>query len=205
MMTTCVKPQAKLFNLMKELKWVIPNCFYYKRAKYTLKQIIEYAKKADFTDLIVFTEKAGAPNGMYIVHLPEGPTAYYKMTSTKLGAEIAGGAALQADLEPEIVMNNFTTRLGHRCQRQLASLFPQRPNYRGRRVIAFHNQRDFVFFRHYRYAFRKEFSKTSLQEIGPRFCLKMRYMQHGVFDAKHGEYEFVWRPDSQVSRKKMAM
>ena len=111
---------------------------------------------------------------------------------------------MQADLEPEIVMNNFTTRLGHRCQRQLAALFPQRPNYRGRRVIAFHNQRDFVFFRHYRYAFRKEFSKTSLQEIGPRFCLKMRYMQHGVFDAKHGEYEFVWRPDSQANRKAMA-
>ncbi|CAN6881938.1 unnamed protein product [Brassica oleracea] len=31
------------------------------------------------------------------------------------------------------------------------SLFPQEPNFRGRRVVTFHNQRDFIFFRHHRY------------------------------------------------------
>ena len=25
-----------------------------------------------------------------------------------------------------------------------------------------------------------------------------RYLQHGTFDAKSGEYEYIWRPDSQA-------
>lgn len=35
--------------------------------------------------------------------------------------------------------------------RLIQSLFPQDPNFRGRRVVTFHNQRDFIFFRHHRY------------------------------------------------------
>lgn len=35
--------------------------------------------------------------------------------------------------------------------RLIQSLFPQDPHFRGRRVVTFHNQRDFVFFRHHRY------------------------------------------------------
>ena len=50
---------------------------------------------------------------------------------------------------------------------------------------------------------RKPLERACLQEIGPRFTMKMRYLQHGTFDAKNGEYEYMWRPDSQVSRKKM--
>lgn len=203
MMTTVVNPSGHLFKFLKELKYVIPNCYYYKRGKYALKKIIEYATNKKFTDLIVFTEKGGKPHGMYVVHLPSGPTSYWRLSSLKLGQEIAGGASLQVDLEPELIMNNFTTRLGHRAGRQLAALFPQRPNFRGRRVITFHNQRDFVFFRHHRYAFRKEGEKAILQEIGPRFTLKMRYMQHGTFDSKFGEYEWVWKPGEQVRRTKM--
>lgn len=34
-----------------------------------------------------------------------------------------------------------------------ASLFHQEPQFRGRRVATFHNQRDFIFFRHHRYIF----------------------------------------------------
>ena len=71
-------------------------------------------------------------------------------------------------------------------------------------MIALHNQRDFVFFRHYRYIFR-DAKKARLQEIGPRFTLKLRYLQHGTFDSTTGEYEFIWRPDSQVDRKTFAM
>lgn len=33
----------------------------------------------------------------------------------------------------------------------IQSLFPQDPEFKGRRVVTFHNQRDFIFFRHHRY------------------------------------------------------
>jgi ribosome production factor 1 len=48
---------------------------------------------------------------------------------------------------PELVLNNFGTRLGRRVGRMLGSLFHQEPQFRGRRVATFHNQRDFIFFR----------------------------------------------------------
>mmetsp|Transcript_17061 Transcript_17061/g.40396 ORF Transcript_17061/g.40396 Transcript_17061/m.40396 type:complete len:119 (-) Transcript_17061:26-382(-) len=113
-----------------------------------------------------------------------------------------GGATCNASHNPELILNGFVTRLGRRLARQFAALFPQRPDFEGRRTVTFHNQRDFIFFRHYRYVFKEDGTKCKLQEIGPRFTMKCRYLQHGTFDAKEGEYEFIWRPDSQVSRKK---
>ena len=91
----------------------------------------------------------------------------------------------------------------------------------GRQVVTFHNQRDFIFVRHHRYIFdqddeaqRARFEeiqrkneadgkmridrpgcekgvKTKLQELGPRFTLKLRWLQQGSFDTAHGEYEWL--------------
>jgi len=200
--TTQRKPSARCFDLMKELIHVIPNTFYYPRKDFAFKKICEFAANKDFTDVILFHEKAKKIQGLYVCHLPNGPTSYWRLTRLKLGQEMKGGATCNASHHPELIMNNFTTRLGRRLGRQLAALFPQMPDFRGRRTVTFHNQRDFVFFRHYRYNFKDEGTKCKLQEIGPRFTLKCRYLQHGTFDAKAGEYEYIWRPDSQVSRKK---
>ena len=51
---------------------------------------------------------------------------------------------------PELVINNMRTRLGRSLARMFAALFPADANLAARRVVAFHNQRDFVFFRHYK-------------------------------------------------------
>jgi hypothetical protein len=56
---------------------------------------------------------------------------------------------------PELILNNFTTALGHRVGRMFASLLPQEPQFRGRRVVTLHNQRDYIFFRHHRYVFEQ--------------------------------------------------
>jgi len=203
MITTQKHTCKQMFSFMKEVTNVIPNCTYYKRKNFALKQIVEYAKTKDFTMIMLFTEKAKKVNGMYLTSLPEGPTTFWKLSRLKLGAEIKGGATCSSSYEPELLLNNFTTRLGRRVARQLASLFPQKPNFEGRRSVTFHNQRDFIFFRHYRYDFRKNGTRCGLAEIGPRFTLKLRSVQHGTFDAQNGEFEYQWRPDSQVSRKRM--
>mmetsp|Transcript_36598 Transcript_36598/g.80157 ORF Transcript_36598/g.80157 Transcript_36598/m.80157 type:complete len:337 (+) Transcript_36598:125-1135(+) len=202
LLVTQRKPSSKLFDLLKELIHVIPNAFYYPRKDVPFKKMCGYAANRGFTDIALFHEKAREVQGVYISHLPKGPTSYWRLTRLKLGQEIAGGATCNSSHNPELIMNNFTTRLGRRLGRQLAALFPQKPDFRGRRTVTFHNQRDFVFFRHYRYNFKDDGTKCKLQEIGPRFTLKLRYLQHGTFDAKEGEYEYIWRPDSQVSRKR---
>jgi ribosome production factor 1 len=53
------------------------------------------------------------------------------------------------------------------------------PLHRLRQVVTLHNQRDFLFFRRHRYAFRST-EKAALQEIGPRFTLKLRWLKKGL-------------------------
>jgi ribosome production factor 1 len=59
----------------------------------------------------------------------------------------AQGHGRPSSHRPELMLNNFTTRLGHRLGRMFASVFCQDPTFRGRRVATFHCQRDFIFFR----------------------------------------------------------
>ena len=99
---------------------------------------------------------------------------------------------------PELILNNFTSRIGRKLcliiiARMLISLFPKNPEFIGHQVVTFHNQRDFIFVRHHRYDFDDDGTKTNLQEIGPRFTLKLMTMQHGTFDTAHGEYEFIYK------------
>ena len=67
--------------------------------------------------------------------------------------------------------------------RMLACLFPYDPQFKGRQVVTLHNQRDFIFFRHHRYVFEQAAPgrevKSTLQELGPRFTLKLKSLQPG--------------------------
>ena len=88
-------------------------------------------------------------DGLWLIHLPEGPTAYFKLTNFKRGRDIRGHGRV-TDHYPEVILNRFSTRLGHSVARMFAALFPQDPQFKGRRVVTFHNQRDYVFFRQHR-------------------------------------------------------
>ncbi|KAH0853294.1 hypothetical protein HID58_090665 [Brassica napus] len=74
-------------------------------------------------------------NALLIIGLPNGPAAHFKLSYLVLRKDIKNHETLQA-------MNRSWF---------FQSLFPQEPNFRGRRVVTFHNQRDFIFFRHHRY------------------------------------------------------
>eukprot|EP00922_Rhytidocystis_sp_ex-Travisia-forbesii_P058441 GHVS01086378.1.p1 GENE.GHVS01086378.1~~GHVS01086378.1.p1 ORF type:complete len:374 (-),score=37.55 GHVS01086378.1:148-1212(-) len=204
MVTTSMKPTRVMESFLKELLIILPNTFYYKRQGFSLQAITKFATAHDFTDLIVFAEKNNKVNGMYLCHLPAGPTSFFRLTSLKLAQDMKGSAH-SSDHLPEIILKNFDTRLGHRLSRQLAALFPRNPQYRGRHVICLHNQRDFIFFRHHRYVFDNNGERCRLAEIGPRFTLKLYWMQKGTFDTKNGQFEFVWKPDLQVNKKVMFM
>ena len=50
--------------------------------------------------------------------------------------------------------------------------------------------------------FRNE-KRVGLQELGPRFTLKLRSLQKGTFDSKYGEYEWIHkRHEMDSSRRK---
>lgn len=46
-------------------------------------------------------------------------------------------------------------------------------------------------------------TKARLQELGPRFTLKMRWLQNGMFDTQFGEYEWMHkRKEMDTTRRK---
>jgi ribosome production factor 1 len=68
--------------------------------------------------------------------------------------------------------------------------------------------------RHHRYIFEEKEQKVpgkavrtkrvraGLQELGPRFTLKLRSLQRGTFDSKTGEFEYVPKAHANTSRRR---
>ena len=302
--TTSRKPSGEMFKFLENLFTVVPNAYYYARRAYTVQEIQKHAATRGFTDLLVFNENkkfshGARVNGLLHVHLPEGPTCLYRLSSLVLTKKIKNHGRA-TNHYPELILNNFSTRMGHRVGRMFASVFPQRPEFNGRRVVTFHNQRDFIFFRHHRYIFETRLGKkrqhqghlataevqtedvetrgrfgkgkkakalekklkqgrekseesederdsgsdseesseedfsdaesdgeggaraagkkkkprrnadgeteetsvqARLQELGPRFTLKLMSVQKGTFDSEHGEYEYVRNGETDGTKR----
>ena len=206
MITTRPRPSKQLFSFIQDLLQLFPRCYYYPRKTFSLKQIVEFSEKKDFTHIMVINEKNKECNAMVVTHLPYGPTACFKVTNIVASRDI-GGHGRVTDHRPEVVLNNFNTRLGLRVGRLFGSMFPHEPEFHGRQVATFHNQRDFIFVRYHRYMFEEgkarpnktqivgKDGKTAVQvrtqELGPRFTLKLKWLQAGTFDTKEGEYEWI--------------
>lgn len=89
-------------------------------------------------------------DGMLVIHLPDGPTAHFKLSNVKITTDLKRNHKEITEHRPEVILNNFTTRLGFTIGRMLGALFHYQPEFKGRRAVTFHNQRDYIFFRHHR-------------------------------------------------------
>ncbi len=135
MITTRPRPSKKVFELIADLIDLLPNAFYYPRDKFHVKEICGWAHKKSFTHVIVLGEKSKKVNRMLVSHLPTGPTALFKLTTVVLERALQRRGN-KTSHTPEILLNNFNTRLGHRVGRFLGSFFPHRPDFTGRQVRA---------------------------------------------------------------------
>ena len=197
-------PHSKTIAFIKELTRMIPNSEPKWRKKTSVKKMVKEALKLEYTDIIVVNEDNRSPNGLVVTHLPEGPTAHFKLSNVKISKDLRKDWKQISAHRPEVILNNFSTRLGHGIARMLAALFHYEPQFSGQRVVTFHNQRDYIFFRHHKYNF-KSTEKVRLKEMGPRFTLKLRSFQKGTFDSKFGDYEWIItnrRHDMETSRRK---
>lgn len=202
------KPPSRALKLfVHELVKMIPNASYFKRKPtHTIDDLCQFGKSREFTDLLVVGHWKNKPYSLIHVHLPIGPTAWYRISGVTQHAKMDQRAVAKVKGQeidtypPELILNNFATRLGLRMARMVSTLFPKKPNFVGRRVVTFHNQRDFIFFRHHRYEFSEQGKAVALQEIGPRFTLRLVKLQLGTFDAKFGEYEWYHRVKFEKNR-----
>ena len=225
--TTSKRPSRQAYQFCYEVKSILPNSEVVKRKpEYDIRHLVKFSAEMEYTDLIIVNEDKKQPNAVTLIHLPDGPTAYFKLSSVIESRRIQGRGRPSAH-NPEIILNNFSTRLGHSVARMFASLFPHGPQFEGRQVVTFHNQRDFIFIRRHRYIFKEkqtvssssssanadegnkeaptleDKARAALQEIGPRFTLKLQYLQRGAFPGdKEGEYEWIRKAELETSKKK---
>jgi ribosome production factor 1 len=180
--TTGQYPSKQLIEFMNEVIGLFPNAEYRQRGAIPIKSVVQASAKRGFTMLMIFTERSKKASGLWLMKLPEGPTARFKLSNMVMPERIAGHGRPTSH-RPELILNNFGTRLGHRVGRFLGCLVPHDPQFRGRQVVTMHNQRDFIFFRHHRYIFeeqgegKKRRVTARLQELGPRFTLRLKSLQ----------------------------
>ncbi|EJU03799.1 Brix-domain-containing protein [Dacryopinax primogenitus] len=227
LVTTSTKATNVTYEFCHELCGIFPGAQFVRRKKgqdFQIGKIAEWSAKRGYSALLVVNEDHKVPNAITLVHLPDGPSALFKLSSIRLSKDIIGHGRSSGH-HPELVLNGFVTRLGHAVGRMFQILFPPLPEFEGRQAVTLHNQRDFLFFRRHRYVF-KSTEKTGLQEIGPRFTLKLRWLKKGLPTAKESQappelhiadgaeeqigsvemagetdYDWLWKPKMEVNRR----
>jgi len=230
LLTVAGFPSRRTRMFCRQLAASIPNCEFKWRNRISLKCTTKKLCELQYTSFIVVTENREEPASMVVSGLPSGPTATFRLRSVMLAGELSGLSRGQAAKcappkrrkaesapLPIVLANNFTTRLGIRIQSLMNSLFQANPindvseGEVGGRVITFHNQRDYIFFRQHMFTTksdeqlknRKCRSPLILKEVGLRFTLQLRSLQPTTFDSKQGEYEWVLkRHEMETSRRK---
>jgi ribosome production factor 1 len=198
MITTCRKPSFRTRQFVHEAKWLFPNATARPRKDYDIKEIVQFCKNRNFTDLIIVGERLKQPYELIISHLPEGPTATFRISNFFMAKELENTAE-RTEHYPELIMKNFDTRLGRRIARFFEALFPATRDYEGRAVATFHNQRDYIFLRVHRYVF-DSLKAVRIQEMGPRMTLRLMAIQQGTFDTKFGEYEWYRKKEHDADK-----
>jgi ribosome production factor 1 len=151
LITYADNPMKKTRIFGRELTRIIPNSTSLYRNRSGVKKIVKSAIKENFTDILIINENRKEPDGLLVIHLPDGPTAHFKVSNVRITTELRKNHKEITEHRPEVILNNFTTRLGLTVGRMLGALFHYNPEFEGRRAVTFHNQRDYIFFRHYRF------------------------------------------------------
>ncbi|KAI3405519.2 RPF1 [Candida oxycetoniae] len=197
LVTTNINAKKAAYEFADMLMDFLPNATFIKRKRdYKIPEIAQFCSNRNYTLLVVINEDKKKVTGLTMINLPQGPTFYFSISSIVDGKRIQGHGRA-TDHIPELVLNNFNTRLGKTVGRLFQSVFPHKPELQGRQVITLHNQRDYIFLRRHRYVFRNE-EKVGLQELGPQFTMKLRRMQKGI----KGDIVWEFRPDMERDKKK---
>lgn len=209
------------------LTTLFPNSHYIRRTshryghKFSIREISSFASHRGYTALLVLEEDQKRPSGLTMVHLPSGPTFHFTISNWVEGRKLPGHGNPTSHT-PELILNNFRTPLGLLTAHLFRTLFPPQPELRGRQVVTLHNQRDYIFLRRHRYVFREkreteksvvgpdgkevkgvEAIRAGLQELGPRFTLKLRRVDKGI--QRGSGQEWQWKGKMEKSRTKFQL
>ncbi|XP_070558669.1 U3 small nucleolar ribonucleoprotein protein IMP4-like isoform X2 [Ptychodera flava] len=201
MVTTSRDPSSKLKQFAKEMKLIYPNAQRMNRGNYEMTQIVQACRANEVTDLLIVHEHRGEPDGLIICHLPYGPTAYFTLSSTVMRHDIPDVGTM-SEAYPHLIFHNFKSKLGKRVMNILKYLFPV-PKDDSKRVITFANQDDYISFRHHVYKKVDNGKDIELQEVGPRFEMKLYEIKLGTLEnADTADTEWRLKPYMNTAKKR---
>jgi U3 small nucleolar ribonucleoprotein protein IMP4 len=201
--TTSRDPSSRLKQFAKEVKLLIPNSVRINRGNNRVDELMDSSRQSEFTDVVIVQETRGEPDGLVIVHLPMGPTAFFSLSNAVLRHDLEPPAAPMSEAYPHIILNNFNTELGRRVGNILKCLFPV-PRHDTKRVITFANDNDFISFRHHMFS-KASHDSVTLHEVGPRFEMRLYQIRLGTLEIKEAENEYVLRPYQNTAAKRQVL
>uniref|UniRef100_A0A0A9XK39 U3 small nucleolar ribonucleoprotein imp4 n=1 Tax=Lygus hesperus TaxID=30085 RepID=A0A0A9XK39_LYGHE len=93
------------------------------RGNLGVHQLMDAARKENFSDVIVLQESQGVPDSLTISHLPLGPTVIFTIHNLVTRHDIENVGTM-SEQYPHLIFDNFTTKLGNRVKNVLRYLFP---------------------------------------------------------------------------------
>lgn len=199
--TTSRDPSSRLKAFAKEVKLLFPNSQRVNRGNHKIPELVEVCRGNDFTDLVVVQETRGEPDGLIISHLPFGPTAYFTLRNVVQRHDIENCGTM-SEVFPQIILDNFESKLGRRLGNVLKCLFPV-PKPDSKRVVTFSNTDDHISFRHH--MFDKQGKEVTLHEVGPRFEMQLYKLSLGTLDQTEADTEFILRPFMNSAKRKKVL
>ncbi|KAI4840045.1 U3 small nucleolar ribonucleoprotein IMP4 [Plasmodium brasilianum] len=124
LITTSRNPSAQLESFAKEFKLLIPNSEKVNRGSYYVKDLINFARKNNITDVIILHEYKGKPRNLIICHLPFGPTLFCTIKDCKMRHEFIDQINNMSSCNPHLIFHNFNSDLGKRIMNIFKYLFP---------------------------------------------------------------------------------
>lgn len=213
--------EAQLLTTLFPHSVYIPRSAHRYSHKFSVREISSFASNRNYTAVMVLKEDQKKPTGLTLVHLPQGPTFHFSISNWVEGKKLPGHGN-PTDHSPELILNNFRTPLGLLTAHLFRTMFPPQPELQGRQVVTLHNQRDYIFLRRHRYVFREkrateknvigpdgkevkgvEGIRAGLQELGPRFTMKLRRLDKGIQRASGQEWE--WKGGMEKQRTKFQL
>ncbi|KAI1117138.1 anticodon-binding protein [Nemania sp. NC0429] len=220
---------STLHHVARIFEDIVPNSKYIRRSahkyghKYSVREITKFAENRGFSSLLVIREDNKRPTGLDIIDIPSQVTFHFSISSWVEGRKLPGHGNA-TNHYPELLLNGFATPLGFATAKLLQTLFPVAPELVGRQVVTFSSSRDYIFFRRHRYIFRdrrateksmveadgKEMKgvenvRLGLQELGPRFTLKLRRIDKGIGRAGSNSADpthWEWKAKMEKNRKR---
>jgi len=206
LVTTSRNPSTRLGAFAKEIRLLLPTAVRLNRGNLILPDLVQSAKSAGLTDIVLLHEHRGTPTALTLSHLPWGPTISFSLHNVVLRHDIPGSVrGTVSESYPHLIFDGFTTRLGQRVVRILKHIFPPREpitskNKVGNRVVSFVNRDDSIEVRHHVFV-RTGYDSVELAEVGPRMTMRVFEIRGGTLEEK-GDSEWHLTQYTRTAKKK---